>query len=105
MPTVTVKVKDIDWTTHTFAIDSDAPKSIVDLAEENGVELPYSCRSGACFTCCGEIQKGEQRIDHNKTWEQLIDVEPGETLCCISWVCSEAFDTESDKEIAIDMLN
>lgn len=105
MPTVTIKVQDIDGVVHEFLLDSDQQKSIVDIAEEYDVELPYSCRSGACFSCCGEIKEGKERIDHNKTGEQLIDVEDDETLCCISWVCSEAFEDDEDKEITIEMLN
>lgn len=80
-------------------------KSIVDLAEDKGIDLPYSCRSGACFSCCGEIKQGKEWIDNNKTGEQLIDVEEDETLCCISWVCSKAFDDSEDKTIEIEMLN
>ncbi len=105
MALVEIYVTDIDWKQHCFTMDSDAPVSIVDLAEEHGIELPYSCRSGACFSCCGRVTEWQEYIDPNKTGEQLIDVDADETLCCISWVCSSAFQDDTNKTIRIEMLN
>jgi len=57
MPVVTVKVKDSNGKVHDLILDADQNKSIIDLAEDKGIDLPYSCRSGACFSCCGEVKQ------------------------------------------------
>lgn len=33
--------------------------TILEFAEENGVNSPYSCRQGVCLTCMCELQEGE----------------------------------------------
>jgi ferredoxin len=33
-------------------------KYILEAAEDNNIELPYSCRAGSCSTCLGKVIKG-----------------------------------------------
>jgi ferredoxin len=54
---VQIIVKDIEGVDHRFEVTSDGQESIVDIAESEGIELPYSCRSGACFSCCAQIKQ------------------------------------------------
>ena len=103
---VQIRVTDISWKKHTFTLTQDSEESIVDIAERNGVELPYSCKSWACFSCCATIKQWADLLERNKTGEQLIDVDEDEFLCCIGWCKPQAFGPENeDTVIELEMLN
>jgi ferredoxin-NADP reductase len=54
--------------------------SLLDFAEEQGIAVNSSCRSGVCGTCQTKLRKGKV----NYTTEPVFEIEAGSCLLCIS---------------------
>lgn len=78
-------------------------ETILDAAEHQGVELPTSCRAGACISCTGKLMKGS--IEHDHCFLKNSEKEAGFILTCTAYPRSDCAILTHQEDALLDLAD
>ena len=84
-------------TYHQVTVPSD--RYILTSAEECGLELPFSCRNGACTACAVRVISGDLYQPEAMGLSPQLQSQ-GYALLCVSYACSDLeVETQDEDEV------
>lgn len=96
--TYTIQIYDRQRDRH-YTVQVPSDRYILHAAEDGGIELPFSCRNGACTTCAVRITSGEVYQPEAMGISRDLRRE-GYALLCVCYPRSDAsVETQGEDEV------
>ena len=81
MASYSITLQSPDGTENKFECAED--QYILEAAEDEGLDLPSSCRAGACSACLGKVLEGSVNNEEQSYLDEE-QMEEGWTLLCVA---------------------
>ena len=91
----TITLQSPDGSTETFECAEDT--FILDALEEEGIDHPSSCRSGACSSCAMKLVEGTVNQEE-QTYLDDEQMEEGYVLTCVAYPTSDTLTLLTEQE-------
>lgn len=92
-PEISRVVVHFDRETYEFEVPKG--RTILDVALDQGIDLPHSCQSGICTTCMGKLKKGKVELEVKDALTEQ-EIEEGYVLTCVGHPLTEEVEIEID---------
>jgi len=83
-----------DYEEYTFETNDN--KTVLEVALENDLDAPYSCKGGVCATCMAKITNGEAKMKKNNVLTDK-EVKNGFVLTCQAIPTTDSITVDYDE--------
>ena len=79
-----------------FTFEADDGKTVLEVALDNDLDAPYSCKGGVCATCMSKVTEGEANMKKNNVLTDS-EVKAGLVLTCQAVPTTDSITVDYDE--------